>query len=351
MNDLYEALIESSTPVVRSAPEGVRGARRAARSAARGRRVVHRRRHPPERRVRRRGARRDRALPGDSRRDARARLAHADGRRCTSTSGCPTPRPRSTPATACACTCRCCRRSPRPRRSGSARDSGPGVEPLARPSAPSRARRVPQDFAELGPLPGGHPLVRGHRRDPRLHVRVVGHPPEPEARHGRGARDGRARAGSSPSPGSPRWSTRWPSPARTAWRSSRRRPRASTNPRSAPRATGSTRRSGGAGRCGRCAKWARTRSRSRARTRASSTARTRSRRSSASCARAAARTACAPPTPPAGWTRCSPGSPRESYGSTQTTSPIAQPVVDRRGRSGPAPAGSRGWRCTAGTSA
>ena len=67
---------------------------------------------------------------------------------------------------------------------------------------------------------------------------------------------------------------------------------------------------------------ARTRSSSRAPTRATSTARTRSRRSSASCARAAARTACARPTPPAGWTSYSPSSLTETYGSTQTTSPI-----------------------------
>ena len=92
-----------------------------------------------------------------------------------------------------------------------------------------------------------------------------------------------------------------------------------------------------------------TRSSSRAPTPASSTARTRSRRSSASCARAAARTACAPPTPPAGWTRCSRTSP------ASPTSPTARPRRRRRSaasrrspaRSAPAPAGSRGWRCTA----
>ena len=122
---------------------------------------------------------------------------------------------------------------------------------VARRSAMFRAfprSRVPQAFHGLGALPGGHPLVRGDGGGPRLHVRVVGHPPEPEPRHGRGARDGRAE------------------PARERRRARRARARArrrlrgrrggdraadrgrSPSPRSAPRATGSTRRSGGAAR-------------------------------------------------------------------------------------------------------
>ena len=130
------------------------------------------------------------------------------------------------------------------------------------------------------------------------------------------------RAGWSPSPGSRRSCTRSPSPARTARKRRRRPPKGSWSPHSAPRATAWTRRSGGAARSGRSARWAPTRSRSPGPTPASSTARTRSRRSSASCARAVARAACARLMPPAGWTRCSRSLAQESYASTQTTSPI-----------------------------
>ena len=170
---------------------GLRHARGAAPAHPRHRRRVHRRRPAPARRVRRPRPRGGRPLPGDPRRDARARLPHADGRACTSTSGCPTPRRRSTCATGCARICRCFRRSPPSRRSGSAttpawpararRSSAASRAPPSRPRsrAGSTTRTSSAGASETAEVAG-------------LHVPVVGHPAEPEAGHGRGPRDGRA---------------------------------------------------------------------------------------------------------------------------------------------------------------
>ena len=140
----------------------------------------------------------------------------------------------------------------------------------------------------------------------RLHVPVVGPAAAPEARHARGARDGRPVARCAPSPASRRSCTRSPSPARDgAAAAAAARARRSSSPRSAPAATGSTRRLvGGALRPlprGR----RRRRSRSPGPYAREHGADARSTRSSASCARATAPTACAPRTRPAGCPRCS----------------------------------------------
>ena len=324
MNDLYEALIETATPVVRSAPRGRRGARARCASccATPGATFIGGGLHPD-------AAFGDvvhvqtAALPGDPATRCAGSSRARRPPRCTSTSGCPTPRPRSPSATACARTCRCCRRSRPTRRSGTAHDSGfasaraPIFRAFPRSHDPAAVRELGRttrrsirwcvataDVADytylwwdIRPSPNlGTVEVRAMDAQSAAGDRRRARRARPRAR-------GRLRA--------------------TAPRRPRRRPRRSWSPPSAPPATASTRRSGGAARCARSARSAPTRSRSPAPTRATSTARTRSRRSSASCARAAARTACARPTPPAGWTRCSPGSPRaETYGSTQTTSPI-----------------------------
>ena len=95
MNDLYEALIESATPVVRSAPEGVE-LWRACASALReaGAAFIGGGLHPNAalRRRRARPTARYEAIRDEMR---GLRRAHADRARCTSTSGCRTPRPRS----------------------------------------------------------------------------------------------------------------------------------------------------------------------------------------------------------------------------------------------------------------
>ncbi len=321
MNDLYEALIESVTPVVRSAPEGVEALATHARHAAR-------------RRARRSSApgcirRRPSATSSTSdtpryeairRHDARAGLAHADRRaaRARRDAG---PRHRDR------------RLQPHARPSAAAAGAGGALALLARSGLGLRQRpldRVPRVPAlddpahvrELGALRRRDPLVRGRRRPARLLVPVVGPAPEPQARHDRGARDGRAE------PAGDGRRARGAGPrARRRLRRRRGGARAAAGGADGvllPRRPRRDRRdaSGGAARCARSARSARTRSRWRAPTRATSTARTRSRRSSASCARAAARTACARPTPPAGWSGYCAMLADETYGSTQTTSPI-----------------------------
>ena len=215
MNDLYEALIECSTPVVAQRAGGLRHARGAAPAHPRRRRRVHRRRAAPARRVRRRRARGGRALPGDPRRDARARLAHADGR------------------------------AARPRRDARPRDGDRRVQPDARapaaaagaggplavlvrrttPAWPARARRS-SAASRARPSRPRSPAGSTTRTSSRwcvataevagLHVPVVGHPPEPEPGHDRGPRDGRAEPAGVRRRARGARSTRSPSPARTA---------------------------------------------------------------------------------------------------------------------------------------
>ena len=260
MNDLYEALIETSTPVVRSAPEGVEHAGGAARRAARGRRRVHRRRPAPRRRA---SATSSTSSPSATRRSATRCAGSSRARRpprCTSTSACRTPRPRSSSTTACAPTCRCCRRSPRTRRSGTART----------PASPAPARltfrafprsTIPPAFADWDALRGAGPAGASDARRSRT-TRSCGGTSGRARTSGTvevRAMDAQSAAGDRRRPrrARPRARRRVRGRRRGA---DRRPPRRSRSPRSAPPATASTRRSGGAARSGRCARSARTRS-------------------------------------------------------------------------------------------
>ena len=122
--DVYEAEVETASPVSRDAAEAA-----AALGAVRERlreagRDADRLRHPPRRAVRRGAARPGRALRGDRGLDARLHAPHADLRAARPRRHARPRDARSAPATACAPTCRCCRGSPRTRRTGTALDSG-----------------------------------------------------------------------------------------------------------------------------------------------------------------------------------------------------------------------------------
>ena len=290
-------MVEGASPVCATATDAaaelgrLRDAMRDGRRDARGRRTA------PDRRLRRGRARARSALRPDPRVDARAARAHSDVR------------------------------AARPRRDAGPRDGDRGVQPPAQPSpAAAGARRpltvlarprlrlrdrsraaVPRLPARRDParVRGLGRLLRGRRAWcaagalARLHVPVVGHPAAPEARHGRGAGDGRAVAadvGGRPRRARPR-----------ARRRLRRRPRRRRVRRGADRVLvpRRPRRPRGDDLVGGSAAPAAPRSRPR---RSPSPARTRaaagSRRSSGSCATATARTACAAGTRPAACRPC-----------------------------------------------
>ena len=231
----------------------------------------------PDRAVRRRRARRRRALRGDPRRRCAGCSSARRPRRCTSTSACPTRRRRSTPCNRLRAHLPLLQALAAHSPYWHGRDSGFATRPRDSCSAASRARSIPPAFAGWDHYAERRRAGAAAGRRRRLHVPVVGHAPEPAARHGRGARDGRADAGRARSPGSPRSSTRSRSPAPTATSEIEPPPEALTESSFRAGRDGARRDDLVARRaCARCARSPPTRSSSRAPTRATSTARTRS---------------------------------------------------------------------------